>query len=260
MTYTYFCKKGGVGKTTITGEHAAYLAKQGKKVLIISVDDQNSIFEMFGCSDKVFDREDNYFEHYIAKACLLDDVLIPVRENIYAVKTLNTDMLSKKLTLERFFEKQFTEMVQDLASRFDVVFFDLPPSSNRTSELILDYVDTVILVVQLNKLGVNGFYNTLQYFVDTGLDLDKIRYVLPNGFSKQRSVPTVALEELTSLVEEYLENTKILSCIPEKSSIQSLQTKGISAFDEDVKNLTPYEKSQKKVIEEILTSFYQIIV
>lgn len=260
MTYTYFCKKGGVGKTTITGEHAAYLAKQGKKVLIVSVDDQNTIFEMFGCSDKVFDREDNYFEHYIAKACRLEDVLIPIRENIYAVKTLNTDMLSKKLTLERFFEKQFTEMVQDLAGRFDFVFFDLPPSSNRTSELILDYVDTVILVVQLNKLGVNGFYNTLQYFVDTGLDLNKIRYVLPNGFSKQKSVPAVALEELTALVEEYLDNAQILPCVPEKASIQSLQTKGVSTFDDDIKNLTPYEKLQKKAIWEMLSEFYKIIV
>ncbi len=95
MTYTYFCKKGGVGKTTITGEHAAFLARKGKKVLIISIDDQNSVFEMFGCSGKVFDRDDNYFEHYIARLSSLDDTLIPIRDNLYAVKTLNTDMLSK---------------------------------------------------------------------------------------------------------------------------------------------------------------------
>lgn len=259
MTYTYFCKKGGVGKTTITGEHAAYLAHQGKKVLIVSVDDQNSVFEMFGASAKVFERDDNYFEHYVAKLSSLEDTLIPVRENLYIIKTLNTDMLSKKLTLERLFEKQFTETIRELASRFDAVFFDLPPSSNRTSELVLDFVDSVILVVELNKLGVNGLYNTLQYFVDAGLDLSKIRFVLPNGFSKIKSVPSVALEELNALVHEHLEGAQVLPCIPEKASIQSLQSKGVSAFDDDVQALTYYEKQQKALIKETFTALYETV-
>jgi len=44
MILTYYSKKGGVGKTTVLGEHANYLESLGKKVLIISVDDQNSVF------------------------------------------------------------------------------------------------------------------------------------------------------------------------------------------------------------------------
>lgn len=259
MTYTYFCKKGGVGKTTITGEHACYFAQQGKKVLVVSVDDQNSLFEMFGKSALVFDRDDNYFEHYCAKLATLEDTLIPLRENIYGIKTLNTDMLSKKLTLERVFEKQFIETISELTGNFDEVFFDLPPSSNRTSELVLDFVDTVILVVQLNKLGVNGFYNTLQYFVDTGLDLQKIRYVLPNGFSKIKSVPSVAFDELTRLIGEHLSDAKVLPAISEKACIQSLQNKGITSFDTETDSLTYYEKGQQKLIREKLCEIYDAI-
>mgnify|MGYP001279772292 FL=1 len=41
-----FCKKGGVGKTTFIGYLGHYHAVHGKKVLIISVDDQNSIFKI----------------------------------------------------------------------------------------------------------------------------------------------------------------------------------------------------------------------
>lgn len=261
MTYTYFCKKGGVGKTTITGEHATYLAQQGKRVLVVSIDDQNSLFEMFGCSDKVFERDDNYLEHYCAKVCSLEDTLIPLRDNLYAIKTLNTDMLSKKLTLERAFEKQFLETLQTLIDQFDAVFFDLPPSSNRTSELVLEIVDMVILVVQLNKLGVNGFYNTLQYFVDASLDMSKIKFVLPNGFSKIKSVPTLALEELKTLVEEHLDDVTVLPCIYEKACIQTLQVKGITVFDvvEDPKTLSPYEAKQKAIVHEFLEGLYNRI-
>ena len=42
-----FCKKGGVGKTTFIGYLAHYYANQGKTVLVISADDQNSIFKIF---------------------------------------------------------------------------------------------------------------------------------------------------------------------------------------------------------------------
>ena len=43
-----FCKKGGVGKSTFIGFMAHYYASLGNKVLIISTDDQNSIFKIFG--------------------------------------------------------------------------------------------------------------------------------------------------------------------------------------------------------------------
>ena len=42
-----FCKKGGVGKTTFLGYLAHYYATQGKTVLVISADDQNSVFKIF---------------------------------------------------------------------------------------------------------------------------------------------------------------------------------------------------------------------
>ncbi|MGN1234953.1 MAG: ParA family protein [Christensenellaceae bacterium] len=259
MTYTYFCKKGGVGKTTICGEHAAYLASQGKKVLIVSIDDQNSIFELFGKSALVFNRDDNYFEHLIANCASFEDVLIPVRENICAVKTLNTDMLSKKLTIERSFERTFLSCLKDLCARFDAVFFDLPPSSNRTSEIVLDFVDKVVLVVELNKLGVNGFYNTVQYFVDCGLDTAKIRFILPNGFSKRKSVPLIALDELKEIAAENLPEATILPCMPEKNVLQVLQNHGVSAFDSRTRGLSSYARSQKKEVSETLTALFDRI-
>ena len=52
-----FCKKGGVGKTTFIGYLAHYYAAKGKKVLILSADDQNSVFKIFGADDKIFEEK-----------------------------------------------------------------------------------------------------------------------------------------------------------------------------------------------------------
>lgn len=263
MLISFFCKKGGVGKTTATGEFAGYLTSLGKKVLIISIDDQNSVFEMFGRSSAVFEDDSNYLEHYVAGACEIERVLLPMRDNLYAVKTLNTDMLSKKLTLERTFERQFTAAIDRLQGEFDFTFFDLPPSSNRTTEILLEKTDLLMLIVELNKLGINGFYNTLQYFVDNDIDLQKIRYVLPNGYSKTKSAPGVALGELKALISENVPHTTLLPLMPEKSLFQSLQQKGVTLFDdpagEQVKKLTNYEARQKKNVMEIMGAIFDSI-
>ena len=259
MLISFFCKKGGVGKTTVTGEYAGYLTSLGKRVLVISVDDQNSLFEMFGLFSKVFERDDNYLEHYVADSCSKEDVLIPLRNNLYGVKTLNTDMLSKKLTLERSFERSFVNAIMRLHEGFDFVFFDLPPSSNRTTEILLEKTDLLMLIVELNKLGVNGFYNTLQYFVDNDLDLEKIRYILPNSYSKTKSVPGVALRELKKLISENVPQTKLLPLMPEKTIFQSLQQKGVTLFDEDASALTTYEKAQKRIVMDTLSGIFDAI-
>lgn len=258
MRLAYFCKKGGVGKTTITGEHANYLATRGKRVLIVSVDDQNSIFEMFGCFSEIFARDDNYLENLIINSCTLEDALCEFRPNLYGIKTMNTDMLSKKLTLERPFEKMFIATIAKFDS-FDYVFFDLPPSSNRTTEILLDYCEMVLLIVELNKLGVNGFYNTLQYFADCGISFDKIKYILPNGFSKHKSVPNLAYIDLVKMVDENVPTATILPSISEKSCIQAAQHKGVSIFDQDNSGFSSYMRAQKNLTErELRTVFEQI--
>ena len=100
-----FCKKGGVGKTTLIGYLAHYHAMQGKTVLVISVDDQNSIFKLFGKDGFIDERQDNYFEHYLAGETKREEIVCEARDGMYLIKTLNTDTLSLNLTLQRAQEK-----------------------------------------------------------------------------------------------------------------------------------------------------------
>jgi chromosome partitioning protein len=120
-----------------------------------------------------------------------------------------------------------------------------------------------MLIVELNKLGINGFYNTLQYFVDNDIALDKIRYVLPNGYSKTKSAPGVALGELKALISDNIPDTTLLPLMPEKSLFQSLQQKGVILFDDNasemVKRLTSYELRQKKTVMEIMSALFDSI-
>lgn len=259
MIVTYYSKKGGVGKTTVLGEHASYLSSLGKKVLLISMDDQNSIFEMFGQSKAVFGQDDNYLEFALAGTTPIKDVLIKIREKIHAIKTLNIDMISKKLTLERPFEKQYIQLIKELNEKFDYIFIDLPPSSNRANEVVFELCDQIVLIVELNKLGVNGLLNTIQYFTDVDVSFDKVKYVLPNGYSKTKHAPAIALTDLERMVKQSLTKAKVLPPFPEKAVIQTLQEKGVSVFDEDITALSSYERSQKKELMKTFGDLFQSI-
>ena len=254
-TISVFCKKGGVGKTTFIGYLGHYYAKQGKKVLIVSADDQNSIFKIFGDDDKIFESDDNYLEFYIAGRAELGDLLIPVRDNLYLIKTLNTDKLSMKLTYERAQEKIIRKMFQEYSTFFDYILIDFPPSSSRLTEVLLEISDSVCIVVGLDTLGLGGFWNTIQYFIDNELDIDSIHYIIPNGYSKNRRAPKVSLGKLQEQVAEFTPNATLLKPLQDRSIIKNLQSEGISAFD-DVE-LPPYDRNNKKLLEKDLTELFE---
>lgn len=242
-----FCKKGGVGKSTFIGFLAHYYASRDKKVLIVSTDDQNSIFKIFGIQD---DGSDNYLEFLLAKKAELGDILIEARENLYLIKSLNTDSMSLQFTLERSREKIIRNILKEYSTFFDYIFIDFPPSSNRLTEILLDMSDAILIVVGLDSLGLDGFINTIQYFVDKDIDLDNIKYIIPNGYSGNRRAPKVSLQKLIEQARDFTPNAVILEPLQERSIIKNLQAVGISPFD-DVE-LERYDANSKAHLKQTL--------
>lgn len=252
-----FCKKGGVGKTTFIGYLAHYYATQGKKVLVLSADDQNSIFKIFGAEDKIFEENDNYLEFLIACHAELGDVLIDVRENLFLIKTLNTDKLSMKLTLERSQEKVLKKIFAEYSTFFDYIFIDFPPSSSRLTEVLLELSDAIMIVVGLDSLGLGGFVNTIQYFIDNDLDLDNIKYIVPNGYSKNRRAPKVSLDKLQQQAADFTPQATVLPALSDKSIVKNLQAEGISPFD--IVDLPPYDRTNRDLLVDELKELFSHI-
>ncbi|MFA6627049.1 MAG: ParA family protein [Bacilli bacterium] len=257
-----FCKKGGVGKTTFIGYLAHYYAYLGKKILVISVDDQNSIFKIFGKEDKIFEESDNYLEFLMANVVELGDILIEVRPNLHVIKTLNTDKLSMKLTLERSQEKVIKKIIKEYETYFDYIFIDFPPSSSRLTEVLLDLSDSIIIVVGLDSLGLNGFFNTIQYFVDNDIDLNAIKYIVPNGFSLNRRAPKVSLEKLKEQAIEFTPKAVVLPPLKDRSIIKNLQADGVSVFDfaeDESKRMTAWDISNRNLLRDELELLFDEI-
>ncbi len=250
-----YCKKGGVGKTTLLAYLAHYYSLKGNKVLILSADDQNSIFRVFGNGDFVSARSDNFLEHYLAGQCSREDIVCEARDSMYIIKTLNTDRLSFTMTVKRQEERKLIDVIKDFTRFFDYIFVDFPPSSSRLSEVLLDISDDILLVVGLDTLGLDGYINTIQYFVDSDIDLGKIKYVIPTGYHPVKKAASHSLKELKKQVPMYTPDAFLTVPVYDRSIIRNLQTLGYSLFD-DKKLETRFHQKNKEEAKKELTSVF----
>ena len=253
-----YCKKGGVGKTTLLGYLAHFYAQKGKKVLVISADDQNSIFKLFGVGNFITDSTENFLENYLTGSCDAADLVCEARENMYIIKTLNTDRLSFTLTIKRQEERKIIDTIRDFTNYFDYIFVDFPPSSSRLSEVLLDISDKILLVIGLDTLGLDGYLNTIQYFIDTDINLDKIKYIIPTGYNPIKIAPKRALKDLNSQANQYTPNAIVTTPVNDKSIVRNLQADGISVLDNaqmpskfHQKNFNEFQKELKNLFESL---------
>lgn len=253
-----FCKKGGVGKTTFLGYLAHYYANQGKTILVISADDQNSIFKIFGCENLVTEHDDDFFENLLVGEKQPNDVVFEVREGMYLMKTLNTDRLSINLTLKRSEEKKLRGLIEDFTQFFDYIFIDFPPSSSRLTEILLDISDNILLVVGLDALGIDGYKNTIQYFVDCDIEIDKISHIIPIGYHPVKITPNKCLKELKNLAKTYSPKAIISTPIKDKAVIKNLQAEGVSVFDDHTMKDKFHQKNRDEIRKDLIEVYESI--
>lgn len=258
MIISNFCKKGGVGKTTLTGYMGHYLATKGFTVLFVSIDDQNSIFSMFGKKDAIDNDEYEFFDTVLTAEgidskkrdeILSNNCIIEIRNNLYGIKTQNTYSFSTQAVVDRNIEKRFGRVMKGLTESFDVILFDYPPSSNRLTELLIEVSDITNIIVGMEQLSLDGFENTLQYFTDLEIPFDAISYVIPNMYVSNRTVSKECLPELIEQAKAYLPNVEVVKPIPDVATIKNIQKLGYSIFDENIP-LKSYDKTKLLQIKE----------
>ncbi len=124
---TVYSSKGGVGKTTLTSNMGANLAKQNFNVLIIDTDPQNSISGVLGI--ELSDGLSELLNHTAS----FEDVVIKTQDGfdfIPAGVEANRDTLeyTQLLQDEPYFVKE--SVVEEFGHLYDFIVFDTPPGFN----------------------------------------------------------------------------------------------------------------------------------
>lgn len=223
--------KGGVGKSWITLQLAHGLQQvSGKKVLIVTSDNQNNILEYSG-KEKIITNSG--LEKWIKTGT---GDLIRLRENLFFIplKTSHLNLHSKD-KLKELFEAFKQEYAYILIDSTPVVGID---------KYFVDLADKVIVPGFADKVTINSITSLLE-----GVEVRKVKSVIINKWTK-----TAKEREYYSGLKEVLEPFEILLTTPinQSATIGRLIDEGKTVWESNSKNIRAIQESFVTVIEAIL--------
>ena len=172
-------QKGGVGKTTTCVNMAAYIAAEGKKVLLVDMDPQGNATTGLGFSKSSLEQS--------IYSVLIDDE--KALENIMPTEVENLDLLPSNIDLagaevelvyKKNRERVLKNALEEIRSRYDYILIDCPPSLGLLTITALACADSVIIPIQSEYYALEGLsqlmnsISLVKQHLNAGLEVDGV--------------------------------------------------------------------------------------
>ncbi len=247
QTIAVLNQKGGVGKTTTVVNLAAYMAKKGKRVLIVDSDPQGNATSGIGVDKRNLAK--TLYDVLIDQAERTEDAIVASSiENVWllpANETLAAAEVDLVQALER--EKQLRRVLSQLD--FDIALIDCPPSLGLLTINALSAAEHIIIPVQAEYYALEGLGQLLDIVqrVRGGLNpqLELLAVVVTMHDKRTMLSGQVQSELAKHFGDKLLKNT-----IPRNVRLAEAPSFGVSIFEHD--KWSKGARSYKLVAEEIM--------
>lgn len=153
-------QKGGVGKTTSIINIGAYLAKHGKKVLIIDSDSQANASS--GLGYKHTDDNPTLYHVLTGEIPTQKAILQANLKNLYLLPS-SSELAGATVELVNQKEREFQlkKILQEIETNYDYILIDCPPSLGLVTINALTAAKEVIIPVQCEYYALEGLGHLL---------------------------------------------------------------------------------------------------
>jgi len=223
MKRAVFNQKGGVGKTSITCNLAAAMAKTGRKTLVIDLDSQcNSSQYLLGTKIVEVSRTiADYFEGTLSNFKLFGDSLA---EQVYPTDFACLSVIPAHIGLSdlqpklesRYKVFKLQQAIDSLlaSGKFDEVLIDTPPALNFYSMSALIAADSVVVPFDCDTFSAHALDHVMSIVEEVIADHRpnlKVEGIVVNQFQAQAKLPLEAIKAVRAkgypVLEPYISNS-----------------------------------------------------
>ncbi|EKD49235.1 MAG: hypothetical protein ACD_63C00213G0005 [uncultured bacterium] len=241
-------QKGGVGKTTTALNLAAYLAEEGKYVLVVDMDPQGNATSGIGI---MHDQVNCSVYDVFTKGVSIKDVILPTKIANFSVVPSNFSLAAASVELVNVENREMLlrNTLLDIRNNYDYILIDCPPSLGILTVNALVASDEVLIPVQSEYYALEGLgqlISTIQR-VQKNLNRDlRILGAVVTMHDKRTKLSLQVLKEMT----RHFPNRVFESVIPRNVKLSEAPSHGLT-----VKQYEPWSKgarAYKRLAGEIL--------
>lgn len=242
-------QKGGVAKTTTVVNLSAYLAKAGKKVLVIDIDPQGNATSGLG-----IDRDH-------LELCIYDVLIndIPMAGVIQPTEVEGLSVLPATISLagaeielvsSANREQKLKNALEEEKEHFDYIIIDCPPSLGLLTLNALTAADSLIIPIQCEYYALEGLGQLMNTFQLVKKHLNsslEIEGVLLTMFDARTNLAIQVVDE----VKEFFKGKVFGAIIPRNVRLSEAPSHGkpISLYDPKSRGAEVYEQLAMEVME-----------